>query len=58
MIIIEKMKVLLDVQNKNNPKPFMLPFVASDNGWMNQFLKSVLFARKLFEQSLELIAME
>ena len=29
MIIIEKLKVLLDVQNRNNPTPFILPFVAS-----------------------------
>ena len=41
MIIIEKLKVLLDVQNRNNPKPFMLPFVASDDGWMNELLKNV-----------------
>ena len=32
MIIIEKLKVLLDVQNRNNTKPFMLPFVANADG--------------------------
>ena len=46
MIIIEKMKVLLDVRNRNNPKPFMLPFVASDNGWMNEFLKCVFICKE------------
>ena len=37
MIIIEKLKVLLDVRNRNNPKPFMLPFVATNDGWQNEF---------------------
>ena len=32
MIIIEKLKVMLDVRNRNNPKPFMLPFVATNDG--------------------------
>ena len=46
MIIIEKLKVLLDVQNRNNPKPFMLLFVASNDGWMNEFLKSVFICKE------------
>ena len=46
MIIIEKLKVLLDVQNRNNPKPFILPFVATDNGWMNKFYKSVFICKE------------
>ena len=46
MIIIEKLKVLLDVQNRNNPKPFILPFVATEDGWMNEFYKSVFICKE------------
>ena len=45
MIIIGKLKVLLDVQNRNNPKPFIFPFVASDDGWINEFLKNVFICK-------------
>ena len=37
---------MLDVQNRNNPKPFILPFVASDNGWMNEFLKIICISKE------------
>ena len=46
MIIIEKLKVMLDVRNTNNPKPFMLPFVATSNGWQNEFLKNVFICKE------------
>ena len=38
MIIIKKLKVLLDVQNRNNLKSFILHFVANDDRWMNKLL--------------------
>ena len=48
MIIIEKLKVLLDVQNRNNPRPFILPFVATqdDDRMMNHFYKSVFICKE------------
>ena len=46
MIIIEILKVLFDVQNRNNPKPFMLRFVASDDGWINELLQNVFICKK------------
>ena len=46
MIIIEKLKVMLDVRNRNNPKPFMLPFVATNDGWLNEFLKNVFICKE------------
>ena len=48
MIIIEKLKVLLVVQNRNNPTPFILPFVATedDDRMMNHFYKSVFICKE------------
>ena len=46
MIIIEKLKVLLDVQDRNNKKPFILPFVASQDGWINEFVKNVFICKE------------
>ena len=46
MIIIEKLKVLLLVQNRNNPKPFILPFVASEDKWMNEFYANVFIYKE------------
>ena len=48
MIIIEKLKVLLDVRNINNPRPFILPFVATqdDDRMMNHFYKSVFICKE------------
>ena len=46
MIIIEKLKVLLNLQKRNNSKLFILPFVASDDGWMNELLKNVFICKE------------
>ena len=48
MVIIEKLKVLLDVQNRNNLTPFILPFVAieDDDRMMNNFYKSVFICKE------------
>ena len=37
---------MLDVRNRNNPKPFMLPFVATSDGWQNEFLKNVFICKE------------
>ena len=39
---------MLDVQNKNNPKPYILPFVANEGGWINEFLKNVFICKEAF----------
>ena len=48
MIIIEKLKILHDVLNKNkkNKKPCMLPFLASQDTWTNKFLKNVFICKE------------
>ena len=56
IIVIEKLKVLNDVLNKKNKKPFMLPFVASQDAWTNKCLKIDLSARKIMEPCFELVA--
>ena len=43
------MKVLLDVQNRSNKKPFILPLVASQDGWINEFLKNVFICKEALE---------
>ena len=57
LIVIEKLKVLNDVLNKNK-KPFMLSFVASQEARTNKFLKMYLFAKKLLEPCLELVVLD
>ena len=37
MVVIEKLKILNDGQ-KNNKKPFIIPFVASQLPWTNEFM--------------------
>ena len=37
---------MLDVQNRNNLKLFIFPFLASDDGWMSWLLKNVFICNK------------
>ena len=47
MFIIETLKVVLDVQNRNNPQLCILPFVASEDKWIKEFLKNVFICEEV-----------
>ena len=46
MTVIEKLKVLNDILNKKNKKPWVLLFVNSQDALTNKFLKNVFICKE------------
>ena len=46
MIVIEKLKLLNNGLKKNNKKPFILPFVASQLPWTNDFMTNEFICKE------------
>ena len=46
MIVIEKLKILNDGLNKNNKKPFIIPFVPCQLIWTNKFMTNEFICKE------------